>query len=150
MYSNTGKGEAGAPKEEQYLYPHADATPTNMHDMINRMLEVNGLSQISSFPIPDTSGQASVEITVSDNEAEVTEDNTETEAIETEPESEADTTSVSDNASVSEDTAAVSEDAVIAAENSSSSGIFIFIAAFIGAFAGVIGYKVYSAKKKDK
>ena len=144
----TGKGEPGAPKEEQYLYPHVDATPTDMHDMINRMLEVNGLSQISSFPTPDTSGQASVEITVSDNEADLTEEITETEEDINASDPAEDIQSSSYNAAVSEDEATVSGDN-IPTENKTS-GFPVFIAALIGAIAGVAGYKIFTSKKKKE
>ncbi|MBP5554073.1 MAG: leucine-rich repeat domain-containing protein [Lachnospiraceae bacterium] len=50
-----GIGEPGAPKTEQKIDPHGTVTRTDLITVLNRLMEVNGISN-ASFTIPETAG----------------------------------------------------------------------------------------------
>lgn len=157
----SGKGEPGAPKEEQKFDPHGKVTRAEFEETLRNMLAANGVSASAVIPVPDMSdtGKDSAEAEnaeADDDGTELAEQGDET-AVSADEADEAGTASdddaandnsddsgVSDNANG--DTGAADENSTVAPDKKMSPVMIILVILGLGA-AGFVGYRVVKKNK---
>ena len=162
----SGKGEPGAPKEEQKFDPHGEVTRAEFEETLRNMFAANGVSAPAVIPVPDMSdtGKDSAEADAQDtddngtdlaeqgNEAAVSDDEADTEAAISDDEaaiagSDDDGSSAGDTGDNNNDNnGATDENSTVASDKKMSPLIIILVVLGLGA-AGFVGYRVVKKNK---
>ncbi len=154
----SGKGEPGAPKEEQKFDPHGKVTRAEFEETLRNMLAANGVSAPAVIPVPDTSdtGKDSAEADAQDTDDNGTDLAEQGDAAAVSDDgagagSDGETVTADDNSdgsSVSDDNAngETDENSTIAPDKKVSPVIIILVVLGLGV-AGFVGYRVVKKKK---